>query len=63
MTYGWVPGNWDAFARELDARGLAPGDIERIEIRPVAGTLVEVIVTARSGRKHTWRQAETPPGA
>jgi hypothetical protein len=62
MTYGYVPRNWSAFHRELDDRGLAMDDIEKVEIRPSAdatsATTIEVVVTARSGDVHTWRQDE-----
>ena len=62
MTYGFVPGNWPTFQRELDRRGLAVDDIEKVEIRPSAdassATTIDVVVTARSGRVHAWRQDE-----
>jgi hypothetical protein len=64
MTYGFVPNNWPAFQRELDERGLSMDDIEKVEIRPSAdasATSIEVIVTARSGRVHSWRQNEAAP--
>lgn len=65
MTYGFLPQNWPAFRRELDARGIAVDDIEKVEIRPSAdaedGTLIDVVVTARSGRVHAWRQDEGAP--
>jgi len=64
MTYGFSPQNWPAFQRELDERGLSVGDIEKVEIRPSpAGspTMVDVVVTARSGRIHTWSQDEGAP--
>ena len=64
MTYGFVPNNWPAFQRELDERGLAMDDIEKVEIRPSAdpsATSIEVIVTARSGRVHSWSQDEAAP--
>jgi len=65
MTYGYLPQNWPAFQRELDERGLSVSDIEKVEIRPSpAGspTMVDVVVTARSGRIHTWSQDEGAPG-
>jgi len=64
MTYGFVPQNWPAFQRELDARGLSVAEIERVEIRPStdpSATTIEVVVTTRSGRVHTWRQDEAAP--
>jgi hypothetical protein len=65
MTYGYVPRNWPAFQRELDERGLAMEDIEKIEMRPTAdapsATTIEIVVTARSGRVHSWRQDEAAP--
>jgi hypothetical protein len=65
MTYGFLPQNWPAFRRELDARGIAVDEIEKVELRPSAdagsATLVDVVVTARSGRVHTWRQDESAP--
>jgi hypothetical protein len=67
MTYGFVPGNWPAFQRELEQRGLAVDDIEKVEIRPSddapAATTIDVVVTARSGEVHAWRQDEAPPPA
>jgi hypothetical protein len=67
MTYGYVPQNWPAFQRELDDHGLVIDDIEKVEIRPspdaTSATTFDVVVTARSGRVHTWRQDEAaPPG-
>ncbi|HEV8586931.1 MAG TPA: hypothetical protein VGT02_18375 [Methylomirabilota bacterium] len=61
MTYGFVPSNWYAFARELEARGIAPGDIEKIEMRPASGTTFDVVLTARSGEVHTWRHEASRP--
>ena len=63
MTYGFVPQNWPAFRRELDARGIAVADIEKVEIRPCSdaagsATTIDVVVTARSGQVHTWSQDE-----
>ena len=66
MTYGFVPHNWYAFARELAERGLAAADIEKVEIRPTPGaapTTVDIVVTARSGQVHTWRQDEAVSAA
>jgi hypothetical protein len=60
MTYGFRPENWPAFEYELRVRGIAVGDIERVELRPedtddvAAGTIVTV--TLRSGRTDTWSQ-------
>ena len=65
MTYGYLPQNWPAFQRELDERGLSMSDIEKVEIRPSptgSPTMVDVVVTARSGRIHTWSQDESAPG-
>ena len=65
MTYGFLPQNWPAFRRELDARGIAVDEIEKVELRPTADAasapLIDVVVTARSGRVHTWRQDESAP--
>jgi hypothetical protein len=65
MTYGFLPPNWPAFQRELDERGVAVDDIEKVELRPsgdaAGATWVDVVVTARSGRVHTWRQDEAAP--
>ena len=62
MTYGFSPENWPAFQAELRSRGIAPADIERVEIRPDAGPvatgLVGVTVTLRSGRVESWRQRQ-----
>ena len=55
MTYGYRP---DArFISELERRGIAPSDIERIELRPVddAPADVGVTVTLRSGQVESWR--------
>lgn len=60
MTYGFRPENWPAFDYELRVRGIAVGDIEKVELRPndtqdvAAGTMVTV--TLRSGRIDTWSQ-------
>ncbi|HEV8475015.1 MAG TPA: hypothetical protein VGR82_19740 [Methylomirabilota bacterium] len=60
MTYGFVPQDWPAFQRRLDAQGIVLSDIEKIEIRPSAtdATLIDVVVTSRSGRVHAWSQEE-----
>ena len=60
MTYGFLPRNWPAFQRELAARGITMEDIEKVEIRPTApgATTTDVVVTARSGDVHTFRQDE-----
>ena len=60
MTYGFVPQDWYAFARELADRGIAVSDIEKIEMRPAAGApaRMDVVVTARSGQVHTWTRDE-----
>jgi hypothetical protein len=67
MTYGFVPGNWPAFQRELEHRGLAVDDIEKVEIRPSDDApekaMIDVVVTARSGAVHVWRHDEAPPPA
>jgi hypothetical protein len=34
MTYGFRPENWPAFQAQLQERGIAVTDIERVEIRP-----------------------------
>ena len=59
MTYGFRPDNWPTFEAELQKRGIAAGDIERIEIRPRlsnAGDVVEISLTLRSGRVESWSQ-------
>jgi len=66
MTYGFLPQNWPAFQRQLDEHGIALADIEKVEIRPSAdaagsATMIDVVVTARSGRVHAWRQDESAP--
>jgi len=64
MTYGFIPQDWPAFRRELDARGIAVADIEKVEIRPSAAVTagatptIDVVVTSRSGRVHAWSQEE-----
>ncbi len=58
MPYGYQPENWPAFQGELDRRGIAPHEVERVELRPVseAPTDTDVTVTLRSGRVESWRQ-------
>lgn len=58
MPYGYQPENWPAFQGELDRRGIAASDVERVELRPVseAPADTEVTVTLRSGRTESWRQ-------
>ena len=34
MTYGFRPENWPAFQSELQKRGIAVTDIEKVEMRP-----------------------------
>ena len=67
MTYGFQPENWLAFQSELQKRGIALAEIEKVEIRPSAETdvpgegphkLVNVTVTLRSGRTESWRQSQ-----
>ncbi len=59
MTYGYRPENWPAFQAALQQRGIAPADIEKVEIRPEAlAGLVSVTVTLRSGRVESWSQHE-----
>jgi hypothetical protein len=62
MTYGYQPRNWPDLARRLAAEGIAVGDIEKMEIRPApeagGATMVDIVVTLRSGRVHAWRQPE-----
>jgi len=36
MTYGFRPENWPAFQAELQKRGIAVSDLERVELRPKA---------------------------
>jgi len=45
MTYGFLPRNWPAFQRQL--RPTTP-----------SGTMMDVVVTARSGDVHVFRQDE-----
>jgi hypothetical protein len=56
MTYGLRPENWPAFDRELRARGIAVGEIEKVEMRPLTldSTGTVVTITLRSGRVDTW---------
>ena len=65
MTYGFRLQNWPAFQRELGDRGLSIDDIEKVEIRSGADatgtTMIDVIVTARSGEVHCWRHDDAPP--
>jgi len=66
MTYGFLPQNWPAFQRHLDERGIELSEIETVVIRPSAAaaaspTTIDVVVTARSGRVHTWSQEERAP--
>jgi len=60
MTYGFLPRNWPAFQHQLAERGLAMDDIEKVELRPTtpSGTMMDVVVTARSGDVHVFRQDE-----
>lgn len=72
MTYGFCPENWPAFQAELQKRGIAVPDIERVELRPdsawtyvLAGrakempiTTVYVTVRLRSGRVESWRHRQ-----
>ena len=67
MTYGFRPENWPVFQAELQKRGIATAEIEKVEIRPSAGAnipeespqrLVDVTVTLRSGRTASWRQSQ-----
>ena len=66
MTYGFRPENWPAFQSELQKRGIAAAEIEKVEFRPGAEAdvcgesrhrLVDVTVTLRSGRTESWRQS------
>jgi hypothetical protein len=66
MTSGFLPQNWPAFQRHLDERGIELSDIEKVVIRPSADaaaspTTIDVVVTARSGRVHSWSQEESEP--
>lgn len=63
MSYGYRPENWPAFEDELQRRGIAPGDIERVELRPPAEPgerTVDVTVTTRSGRVESWTHPQQP---
>ena len=64
MTYGYLLPNWPAFQRELKERGVAMGDIEKVELRPttISATTIDVVVTSRSGDVHTFRQDEAGGG-
>ncbi len=66
MTYGYRLENWPAFEDELQRRGIAPGDIERVELRPPAERgsepTVDVKVTTRSGRVESWTHPQQPQG-
>lgn len=73
MTYGFRPENWSAFQAELQKRGIAVTDIERVEIRPgpentealdtgVGTAIVDIMVTLRSGRLESWRQRRAEGG-
>lgn len=59
MTYGFRPENWPAFQAELQKRGIAAADIEKVEIRG-RDMMVDVTVTLRSGRAESWRQPREP---
>ena len=61
MTYGFRPENWPVFKTELEERGIAVSEIERVEIRraSVPSRLVCVTVTLRSGRVDSWTQPES----
>lgn len=64
MTYGFRPENWPGFQAELQKRGIAVGDVEKVEFRPdslvMPSGIVAVVVTLRSGRVESWshRQSE-----
>ncbi len=64
IAYGFRPENWPAFERELRVRGIAVGDIEKVEMRPQdaegSAAATVVTVTLRSGRVDTWSQAADP---
>jgi hypothetical protein len=64
MTFGYRPENWPAFEDELQRRGIAPGDIERVELRPPAEPgsepTVDVTVTTRSGLVESWTHPQQP---
>ena len=59
MTYGFRPENWPACQAELQKRGIAAADIEKVEIRG-RDMMVDVTVTLRSGRAESWRQPREP---
>ena len=74
MTYGFRPENWPAFEHELQRRGIAVADIEKVEMRPgtppdlgcggagagdASTARVHVIVTLRSGRVESWGHPQT----
>lgn len=61
MTYGFRPENWPAFQGELQQRGIAVGDVEKVEFRTEAlpSGIVAVIVTLRSGRIESWSHRQT----
>ena len=58
MTYGYRPENWPVFQTELQRRGIAAADIEKVEIRPERPRNMNVTVTLRSGRVESWRQPQ-----
>ncbi len=71
MTYGFRPENWSTFHAELDKRGIAFADIEKVELRPEIALrrdmpgqgaptgFIQVTVTLRSGQVESWRQSQT----
>jgi hypothetical protein len=66
MTYGFVPANWWGFQHELQLRGIAVSEIERVEFRlqprpgadVVTAGSVFITVTLRSGRVDSWTQQQ-----
>ena len=66
MTYGFRPENWPVFQHELEERGIAVTDIEKVAMQPqlpsgpaaIDTAMVEVTVTLRSGRVESWRQRQ-----
>jgi hypothetical protein len=56
MSYGLRPENWPAFQTELERRGIAAADIEKVELRPELADAGRVTVTLRTGRVESWRQ-------
>jgi hypothetical protein len=66
MTYGFLPENWPAFRHELQLRGIAVSEIEKVELRlqppqntaGVSEGMVSVTVTLRSGRVNSWSQQQ-----